>query len=89
MRVPMIATKDLTYATRRLKADDQFDASRNDARVLTALGRARLIEEPVQEPVDERVALRESYETKFGKRPYMGWDADTLREKIAASGSEA
>lgn len=84
MRVPMIATKDLTYATRRLKADDQFDASRNDARVLTALGRARLIEQPVQEPIDERVPLREAYEAKFGKRPYMGWDAEALREKIAA-----
>lgn len=84
MRVPMIATKDLTYATRRLKADDQFDASRTDARVLSALGRARLMEGPAPEPVDERIALREAYENKYNKRPFMGWDADTLREKIAA-----
>lgn len=42
MRVPLVATRDMIYATRRLKADDEFEASRNDARVLTALGRARL-----------------------------------------------
>lgn len=89
MRVPMIATKDLMYATRRLKADDGFEASRSDARVLSALGRARLVEEPTPEPVDERVALRAAYEDKFGKRPYMGWDAETLREKVSANGPAA
>lgn len=89
MRVPMIATKDMTYATRRLKADEGFEASRSDARLLSALGRARPAEGHVVEPVDERAALREAYKTKFGKRAFMGWDADTLREKIAASGSEA
>ena len=85
MRVPMIATKDLTYATRRLRADDAFEASRSHARVLAALGRAREALPVAPEPVDERVELREAYETKFGKRPYMGWDAETLREKIAVS----
>lgn len=89
MRVPMIATKDLTYATRRLKADDAFEASRSDARVLTALGRARLVEgevkKPAPAPADERDALRAAYQTKVGKRPFMGWDADTLRAKIAAA----
>lgn len=83
MRIPMIATKDLTYATRRLKADDAFDASRSDARVLTALGRAREVPPAAPEPGDERVALREAYETKFGKRPYMGWSAEELRGKLA------
>lgn len=89
MRVPMIATKDLTYATRRLKADDAFEASRSDARVLTALGRGRLVEgevkKPASAPADERDALRAAYQNKVGKRPFMGWDADTLRAKIAAA----
>lgn len=44
MRVPMIATRDMTYATRQLKADDEFEASRSDARLLAALGRAKLVE---------------------------------------------
>lgn len=30
-------------------------------------------------------ALRAAYFEKFGKRPFNGWDADTLREKIAAA----
>lgn len=38
----MIATKGFTYGTRRLAADEPFAArSRQDARVLFAIGRAR------------------------------------------------
>lgn len=29
-------------------------------------------------------ALRAEYQTALGKKPFPGWDADTLREKIAA-----
>lgn len=32
---------------------------------------------------DDLPALRAGYQTKFGKRPFNGWDAETLREKIA------
>jgi hypothetical protein len=39
-RVSMIARKALTYGTRRLRAGDAFEASRQDARVLTAVGLA-------------------------------------------------
>lgn len=35
--------------------------------------------------VDERVALRQQYLAKTGKKPFAGWDADTLRQKIAAA----
>lgn len=28
-------------------------------------------------------ALRAEYEARFGKRPFMGWDADELRERMA------
>lgn len=41
----------------------------------------------VVEP-DETQALREQYQQMFGKRPFMGWDADKLREKLA-EGPEA
>lgn len=38
----MIAAKGFTYGTRRLKADEPFTArSKDDARLLQALGRAR------------------------------------------------
>lgn len=35
-------------------------------------------------PADERPALRAKYEAKFGKKPFGGWSADVLREKLAA-----
>lgn len=36
-------------------------------------------------PSDDLAALRAEYEAVVGKRPFMGWDAGTLREKIAAA----
>lgn len=44
--------------------------------------------EPDQEPdqeSDELTELRAEYTDKIGKRPYHGWDAATLREKIDAA----
>lgn len=34
---------------------------------------------------DEIAALRAEYEAKVGKKPFNGWNADQLREKIAAA----
>jgi hypothetical protein len=34
---------------------------------------------------DDVAAARDAYQAKFGKRPFNGWDAATLREKIAAA----
>ncbi|WP_422366405.1 hypothetical protein [Pelagibius sp.] len=34
---------------------------------------------------DDLAALRAEYEEAVGKKPFNGWDADTLREKIAAA----
>lgn len=90
----MIATKDMTYATRRLKAGDEIeDVSGPNARLLTALGRARLVapgetKKAVQAEVqhDALADLRAEYQRVLGKRPFNGWDADELREKIAAAG---
>lgn len=33
-------------------------------------------------PTGDIAALRAEYKAKIGKRPFMGWDADTLREKL-------
>lgn len=88
--VDLIATKSMTYATRRLKADDAFGAKPRDARVLVAIGKARyattaaVAADEVRAPlVDGLKALRDAYKEKTGKRPFHGWDAATLRAKIA------
>ena len=39
---------------------------------------------PKPPEADDLSALRAEYQDKFGKRPFMGWDAVTLREKLAA-----
>lgn len=89
--VDMIATKGLTYGTRRLVADDAFTArNRRDARILAGIGKARYADGPAEpkkpapakQPGGDIKALREEYAAKFGKRPFNGWDAATLREKI-------
>lgn len=46
MKQKLIAVKPLTYATRRLQAGDEFEASRTDARVLVAVNRARIMDKP-------------------------------------------
>lgn len=33
-------------------------------------------------PQGDAKALRVAYTAKFGKKPYMGWDAATLRSKL-------
>lgn len=79
----LIATKSLQYATRRLMPGDAFTANNErDARILCGIGKARRAEkaEPVK---DELAELRAEYQEVVGKRPFYGWDADTLREKIA------
>jgi hypothetical protein len=35
-------------------------------------------------PGDILAPLREEYQRVIGRKPFHGWDADTLREKIAA-----
>lgn len=41
-------------------------------------------EEDLPPPGDLQAALREEYQRVIGRKPFHGWDADTLREKIAA-----
>ena len=73
--------KKSTYMDRALKArDPRF------ARVLEKLGYQRrdMVAEPQEAETDDELSeLRAQYQSVFDKRPYHGWDADTLREKIA------
>lgn len=88
----MIASRKLIYGTRRLKAGDDFDASTRDARVLHAIGRASyatkvVTVQPDPAPVDDIADVRAEYERVVGKRPFMGWDTPTLRQKMAEAGA--
>lgn len=88
-KTSLVATRALRYGTRRLQAEDGFQAPARDARLLVAIGKARYATENATAaealpPVaDDLPALRQTYQTKTGRRPFMGWDAATLRAKIA------
>lgn len=65
------------YMTRALQAKDK-----RFARILTGLGYNRS-DMVADEPADDLTELRAAYQDAVGKRAYHGWDADTLRDKIA------
>lgn len=70
----------MSYHSRALKAHD-----RRFARVFEKLGYGRKDmqaepEAPVE--VDEITILREEYEAVIGRRPFYGWDGETLKTKI-------
>lgn len=84
--VDLIATKSMTYATRRLKADVQFSARPRDARLLVAIGKARYADTAAiatESDEDELTTLRAAYQEMVGKKAFHGWDAPALRAKIA------
>lgn len=98
----MMALKPMRYGTRRLQAGDYFEAKPKDARILLAVKRAELAREigkldpppadlvkKVSAPSsDEDIkAVRDEYEAVIGKRPFNGWDIETLKAKIAAHGA--
>lgn len=88
----MIVTEPLRYGTRMLQAGDKVMLSGPKARLYEALGKvsspqgAPQIARRVRDvPDGDITALRAAYTVKLGKRPFNGWDAATLREKIAAA----
>lgn len=64
--------------------------SRRDAEILKKLGRGtyttRDMQATEQRDDDELSRLRAEYQDVVGKRPFHGWDADTIRQKIAEAG---
>ena len=82
----LIATKPLPYAGRRLLVGDAFTArTPAHARVLVAIKKARPADAEQAEPqLPDIDALRGEYLAVLGKRPFNGWDAQTLAAKIAA-----
>ena len=82
MRIKMVSKNTMFYGTRRLKAGDAFVVSARDARILAALGRAEYPE--AAKPADSLDDLRAAYRRQFGKKPFHGWSADQLKDKMAA-----
>lgn len=44
-------------------------------------------DEDVTDQQDAMADLRAEYERVLGKKPFMGWDAETLKAKIAEAGA--
>jgi hypothetical protein len=72
--------KSLSYMDRALRAQDP-----RYARILGKVGYGRRDMQARQplDPEEELKALREEYQETVGKRAYHGWDAETLKAKIA------
>lgn len=66
--------------------------SRRDAIILQKLGRGtymtRDMQAQSQRDDEELTALRAAYQEVVGKRPFHGWDADTIRRKIDEARSD-
>lgn len=84
------ATKPLTYNTRRLLPGDTFTAlSDRDAKTLVTLGKATRVSATSSPDAAEDIkALRAEYTALTGKKPFGGWSADDLRQKIATAKTE-
>lgn len=89
----LIATRALTYGTRRLTAGDAFQARPRDARILLAIGKARVpAAEPAEPPAvdddDDLDALR-AEAAELGVEVDGRWKEKRLRAEIEkARGAE-
>lgn len=75
------------YMTRAMQSKDP-----RFARILGKLGYERadmVATAPVaDQPDDDMTELRAEYQRVVGKKAFHGWDADELREKIAAANED-
>lgn len=86
----LIATRAMVYGTRRLLAGDRFTTSNMNGRLLIAIKKAKAAPDGAEAKgkapdtsADALTALRKEYHDVVGKRPFNGWDAETLQSKIA------
>lgn len=89
--------KHSSYMTRALRSNDRRFALvlgklGHTAPILSTIGKPDLLDHdqngrrggsPKPDVSDELTALRSAYQETVGKRPFNGWDADTLKAKIA------
>lgn len=80
----LIATRDMRYATRALRAGDPFQASNQDARVLIAIKKARPADASV-DPVAPAQTLDELRDkaARLGITVSTRWGDKRLLEEIA------
>lgn len=80
----LIATKAMTYATRRLRAGDEFEATNQHARILKAIGKASAAKaEPKKpEPVIDVVDVLRRRATEMGIKVDGRWSEARLRSEI-------
>ena len=71
--------KNSSYMTRALQARDPRFAD-----ILGKLGHEAPEKKREEIAEEELTAVRAEYKEKMGKQAYHGWDADTIREKMAA-----
>jgi len=87
--------KHQAYFTRALNANDPryarvFGKLGYDRADIVSDGAATLEPTSTGSTADDLEQLRAEYQSAVGKKPYHGWDAAILREKIAeAKGSQA
>lgn len=72
------------------KSGRKQSMSRRDAEILKKLGRGTYMTRDMQaqslREEEELSQLRAEYQDVVGKRPFHGWDADMIRQKIAEAG---
>lgn len=75
----LVATKGLRYATRRMMAGDEFEASNRDARLLVAIGKARPARVPgtIGAPP---VAILQKVKNGIGQTKSSDGDKDALNK---------
>ena len=59
--------------------------ARTESKAQSGAPENKAIETAPENKGDEMADLRAEYERVFGKRPFMGWDADELRRRIKTS----
>lgn len=75
MRQKLVANRQFSYATRSLKAGDEFEATRVDARALVATGRAKIY------TPDPLAPLRDEAES-LGVKVDGRWGEERLQDEI-------
>lgn len=80
----MTATKPFRYAARALKVGDEFTASRRDARLLEAIGKARRYVPPKRkaDPVGEDLDALRAEAEELGIDVDGRWGPSRLRAEI-------
>lgn len=83
----LIATKAMTYATRRLRAGDEFEATNQHARILKAIGKASdaAVAPKRQEPAVDVVEVLRRRATEMGLQFDRRWGEARLREAIESA----